>query len=498
MTLAVTLEEHVRAAFSGLYVQTAEPDEALAEIRSLCHAQSWRLATWDLNEGLVAHGSTADAATSTTIDPLAAVRAVATLADSNCPTLCVLRGFHRFLGSPEVVQAVERQLHLGKTQQSFIVILSPVLQLPAELERLFVVVEHELPSREQLLSIARGIATESGELPADEELTAVLDAATGLTRYEAEGAFALSLVRHATLRPEALWQLKSGMLKKSGLLQLHQGGEKFDQLGGLEALKAFCSRALCGGVRAAGVRSRGILLLGVPGTGKSAFAKALGAEMGRPTLMLDVGALMGGIVGDTERNIRQALRIADAMAPCILFVDEIDKGLSGVAGSGQTDSGVTARLFGTLLTWMNDHISDVFVITTANDVSKLPAEFSRAERMDGVFFLDLPTPAERRNIWQLYRQYYGLVAEQSLPQDEGWTGAEIRACCRLAVLLEAPLLETAKQIVPVAVTAAESVERLRAWASGRCLSACHPEIYRRETTATSKASRSIRRDPANN
>lgn len=498
MVLATLLEEHVRAAFSGLYVQTAEPEEALADIRSLCHAQGWRLATWDLNRGLVAPGAGADTAAPISVDPLSAVRALATLADSDHPTLLVLRGFHRFLGSAEIVQALERQLHLGKTQQTFVVILAPVLQLPAELDRLFVVTEHELPSREQLLAIARGIATEADDLPSDDELTSILDAATGLTRYEAEGAFALSLVRHAALRPETLWQLKAGMLKKSGLLQLHQGGEKFDQLGGLEALKAFCSRALRGGPRAAGVQPRGILLLGVPGTGKSAFAKALGAETGRPTLMLDVGALMGGIVGDTERNIRQALRIADAMAPCVLFVDEIDKGLSGVAGSGQTDSGVTARLFGTLLTWLNDHTSDVFVITTANDVTKLPAEFSRAERMDGVFFLDLPTAAERQTIWQLYRRHFGLDEGQPLPQDEDWTGAEIRACCRLAVLLEAPLLETAKQIVPVAVTAAESVERLRAWASGRCLSARQSEIYRRETTVTPKASRSIRRDPTNN
>src|SRR5262249_10363342 len=159
------------------------------------------------------------------------------------------------------------------------------------------------------------------------------------TRVEAENAFSLSLVRHGRLAPGPLWELKGQALKKSGLLTLHRGGETFADLGGLEALKAFCSRALRPG-RRGGVRARGVVLLGGPGTGKSALAKALGNETGRPTLVLDVGALLGSLVGQTEAQVRQALRIADAMAPCVLFCDELEKGLSGVASSGQTDSGV--------------------------------------------------------------------------------------------------------------------------------------------------------------
>src|SRR5581483_196804 len=149
------------------------------------------------------------------------------------------------------------------------------------------------------------------------------------------------------------------------------------------------------------VKARGALLLGVPGVGKSAFTRALGNETGRPTLILDVGALYGSLVGATEANIRQALRVADAMSPCILFTDELEKGLSGVGGQG--DSGVSTRLFGTLLTWLADRESDVFFLGTANDVSKLPPEFTRAERLDAVFFLDLPGPDEKALIWQMYR-----------------------------------------------------------------------------------------------
>jgi SpoVK/Ycf46/Vps4 family AAA+-type ATPase len=239
------------------------------------------------------------------------------------------------------------------------------------------------------------------------------------------------------------------------------------------------------------------LLLGVAGSGKSAFCKGLGNETQRPTLILDVGALMGSLVGQTEGNVRRALAIADAMAPCVLMIDEVEKALSGVASSGQTDSGVSARLFGTFLTWLSDHTSNVFVVCTSNDISKLPPEFSRAERFDGVFFCDLPSSAEKATIWQLYLQYYELP-KQDLPRAENWTGAEIRSCCRLAALLDTTLIEAAKQVVPVAVTAAESVERLRNWASGRCLSASTPGLYQKPgATANATTGRRVSRAAAN-
>src|SRR5581483_2391665 len=252
------------------------------------------------------------------------------------------------------------------------------------------------------------------------------------------------------------------------------GGERFDALGGLAHLKDFCRRALAPGQP---VRARGVLLLGVPGTGKSAFARALGAETGRPTLVLDLGALYGSLVGATEQNVRRALRVADAMAPCVLFCDELEKALAGVGGQG--DSGVATRLFGTLLTWLSDHESDVFFVGTSNDVSRLPPEFARAERFDGVFFLDLPSAAEKTRIWDLYRAQFGIPDGQAKPADADWTGAEVKSCCRLAALLDVPLAEAARHVVPVAVTAAEQVERLRTWAAGRCLDAAAPGVYRR-------------------
>jgi SpoVK/Ycf46/Vps4 family AAA+-type ATPase len=497
MTLAERLSEYVRAAFSGIWVQTSEQDDALHEIALLARQNNWGLASWDIDKGLKLNGWRADdLAPANAPDPLAAIKSLNVLATPDGTALLVLRNFHRFLGSAEIVQSLDSAISKGKQDRTFVVILSPVVQIPVELERQFVIVEHDLPGREQLEQIARSIATEPGDLPEGDALDLVLDAAAGLTRMEAENAFSLSLVRHGKIVPETLWELKTGMLKKSGLLTLHRGGERFADLGGLDALKGFSRKALGGSRRGQGVQARGVLLLGVPGTGKSAFAKALGNEAGRPTLILDVGSLMGSLVGQTEERTRQALKIVDAMAPCVLFIDEIEKALAGVQSSGQTDSGVSARLFGSFLTWLSDHESDVFVVATSNDISKLPPEFSRAERWDAVYFLDMPDHSEKDIIWRMYSETFGLELDQPRPNDRDWTGAEIKSACRLSALLEVSLVEAAQNVVPVAVMAGDSVEKLRNWASGRCLSADRPGLYTRGSGGT--PGRSINRDPSVN
>jgi len=495
MKLADQITDYINAAFTGLWVQTHEPDEAQREIIRHAKECKWKVAGWDVANGMRLHvpvnsgGTTSDGGG----EPLAALRALPALAEKDGTAILLLHNLHRFFGNPEVIQTTFAQIVAGKQRRTFVVVLAPVVQIPVELEKLFVVIEHSLPDREQLERIARELLSEHPEdMPSGNDLARVLDAAAGLTRYEAEGAYSLSLARHDAIRPESLWELKAQALKKNNLLTLHRGQDSFDALGGLGNLKDFCKRALVGGKR---VKPRGILLLGVSGTGKSAFAKALGNETGRPTLLLDIGALMGSLVGQSEGNLRTALRIADAMSPCVLFVDELEKALSGVGSQG--DSGVSSRLFGNLLTWLSDHESDVFFVGTSNDISKLPPEFTRAERFDGVFFLDLPNAAEKEAIWSMYRSFFSIPESQHKPDDSSWTGAEIRACCRLANLLDVPITQAARNVVPVAVTAAESVEKLRTWASGRCLCANNPGIFARDGVAPLKAARRIQRPTDN-
>ncbi len=333
MRLADEIQELVRAGFSGLWVQSCEPDDALAELAQMCQAENWRLASWNIDLGLKGMSSTEGVAVT---DPLSAVRSLSSIPSDSQPTLLVLANFHRFLGSAEVIQALLHQVAQGKVHQRHLIILSPVVQLPVELERVFTVVEHALPSREQLEEIAASIATDADEFPKGVERERILDAACGLSRYEAENAFALSLVRDGRIEPSAIWQLKSQTLLKGGLLSLHRGGETFSDLGGLDALKEFCLRALRPGPSTNNsVKAKGVLLLGVPGTGKSALAKALGAEVGRTTLTLDVGTLMGGIVGETEARTRRALKVIDAMAPPCFSLMSWRRALAGRAVLGK-------------------------------------------------------------------------------------------------------------------------------------------------------------------
>lgn len=495
MTLTERLAELVRAAFPGIWVVSREHDEALEEIDALCRREGWSLAAWDLDRGLRPAAGPGAAPEAAAADPLAALRALAAMAAPGGTAVLVLRNLHRLLGSAELAQALDTRLGLGKRERTFVVVLAPHAQVPPELGPLFVVVEHERPGRDELAAIARGVATEPGELPGGEGLEAVLEAAAGLTRAQAENAFSLALVRHGRLEPDVLWELKARALRDSGLLSLHRGGEGFADLGGLGPLKAFCARALRRGGHPT-ARPRGVLLLGVPGTGKSAFCRALGREAGRPTAILDVGALYGSLVGQTEQRVREALRAIEALGPCVVMVDEVEKALAG-AGGGAGDSGVGARLLGTLLSFLADREGDSFWVVTANDASRLPPELTRAERLDGLFFLDLPDRAAREAIWRQYRAHYGLGEAGPTPADRDWTGAEIRSCCRLAALLGVGLEEAADHVVPVAVTAGESVERLRSWAAGRCLSADRPRLYTRESPAA-RPGRPARRDPSAN
>jgi hypothetical protein len=206
MTLSERLREYVQACFTAIWIQSHEHAEALAEIMQLCQQQNprWQLATWNVETGLEVAGQQAPDDSSGQ-DPLAAIRSINAMASESGTAILVLQNFHRFLNSAEVVQALSRQILTGKQNRTFIVVLSPVVQIPIEVDKLFVVVDHPLPSREQLESIAQGVATEEGELPTGQDLERVLDAAAGLTRFESENAFSLSLVRHGKIESEPLW-----------------------------------------------------------------------------------------------------------------------------------------------------------------------------------------------------------------------------------------------------------------------------------------------------
>jgi SpoVK/Ycf46/Vps4 family AAA+-type ATPase len=312
----------------------------------------------------------------------------------------------------------------------------------------------------------------TGIEPEDE--AAVLDAAQGLTWEEAENALALALVREKKFDPHAICTLKAQMVEKAAALQFSQFTETFVTLGGLENLKEWTLNRFQN--RRSGLPFRGILLLGVPGTGKSHFAKALGNEVGWPVLSLDMGRVFGSLVGESEAKMREALKVVDAMAPCVLFIDEIEKGLAGVGGSS-SDGGTTQRVGGTFLTWLNDHDSQVFVIATCNDYSKLPSEYTRMGRWDGIFFVDNPGTGERAQILKIYLDQFQVSPKgKNLPDLDGYSGAEIRQVAIEAAYSGGDLTAAARFVIPIARSQKGQIDALREWARVRTIPASRPAV----------------------
>ena len=495
-TLMENLDDYIRAGNTALWLQSHEHEEALMELQALCTTNQWVLMTWDPADGLVLQQTkvpvnwpkditkeNVPVSVFPLLESIAQTRIKATNTPTTPSVILVLRNIHSHLESNAVLkQNIIKAATLGRKSRAFVIILSPLLKIPPEMEKLMTLVEHDLPNRDQLQKIAKTLATEEGEYPTDvKEEQAMLEAATGLSRVEAENAYSLSIIRNNRIVPQSVWEEKSRSLLKDGLLQLHRGEATFTQLGGLDQMKQFHLQLLNGKHKNPLARPKATLLLSPPGCGKSQFCKALGHETHRPVVSMDIGTLMGGRVGQSEGQTRSALRSIDSMAPCILFIDEIEKGLSGVGAGGNLDSGVTQRVFGSILKWLNDHTSDVFTIATCNDISQIMAtnpELVRAERFDGMFFIDLPAEEERKKIWDIYLKLFGIAEKGNpRPDDTDWTGAEIRTCCRLAVMLNKSLVDAAKLVVPIKHTAGPQIDVLRNWASGRCLSATFDGLY---------------------
>lgn len=386
----------------------------------------------------------------------------------------------------------------GKQQRTFVVVLSSVLQILVELEKLFVVLDHPLPDREQLLRIARELLSDHPEdLPQGEDLQRILDAAAGLTRYEAEGAFALSLTRHNALRPEAIWELKAQALTKSGLCSLYRGDSKsFDSLRGVSQVRRLTAQLLRPGCP---VPPKGWLFVGPPNSGKTTVAKAIAADNGLPLLVADLPSLKAKYVGESEGRVRRLIALCEAAAPCCVLLDEVEDALAGATSENAGDSGVSRDQLSTILKWRSESKARVFLICICNEPQGLlrvkQGALFRDGRFDGVVFFDLPDREAKDGIWSLYRTAHGIPNGEPNPADEGWAPGNIEVCCQRAVQYEVPLAEAARY---VRATSAEDMEQLRSWASGRCLSASAPGLYQGRSVPEARPSRRVQRGPSSN
>ena len=453
-------DNYLRAAYPVIWVNTLEPHRCETELAKIAKNVHGTVAQrWDVTGGLHPVNDAEDS-------PVAPTKAISAAAGIE-KTLTIMHNGHRFMGI-DVIQAIQNAIPSLKANGSCLVIMAPDAdKLPPELARHVVVWDFPLPTKEELCETVSRVA-EDAEIKVVKNQVPLADAALGLTTSEAEDALALSVVEKHSLEPTVVAREKAGALLRQVKISMEHYPDRFTDLGGLDNLKKFTLST------AVSPLSLGCFLLGVPGAGKSSFARCLGNELGIPTLSMDFGKMMGSLVGQSEGAIREALKAVDAMGRVVLFVDEIDKGLAGASSSGQLDSGVKAGVAGTWLKWLSDREPGrAYVVATANNVKAIPPEYLRAERWDAMFYIDLPTRDEKNQIWNIWARRFTISGEPfiNLPEDKDWTGAEIRSCCRIASMMNCSLKDASTYIVPVAKSMAESISEMREWAKGRCLSA---------------------------
>ena len=395
------------------------------------------------------------------------------------------------------VKLMFRKIAEATNNNTHAIILSSIYRLPAELEKYITVLQIPLPKRNELGEVLDIVAKQSKVELKTNLRNRLIDAALGMTSMEADLAYCLASVKDGfdDKSPFTVSSEKEQIIRKSGILDYFPKNESLKDVGGMENLKEWLKKrqlAYDKEARDWGLKEpKGLLLLGVPGCGKSLIAKSIASSWNMPLLRLDVGKVFQGIVGSSEDNIRKAIATAEAVAPCVLWIDEIEKGLSGVQSSGATDGGVTSRIFSTILTWMQEKTAPVFVVATANNINQLPPELLRKGRFDEIFFVDLPSQKEKENIFFIHlqknRQNVSSFALDILAQKaEGFNGAEIEECVKEAMFTAyvesqesniAPklqmihILDAIKNTVPLSKTMEKQITDLRKFAVSRAKNA---------------------------
>ena len=395
------------------------------------------------------------------------------------------------------VKLMFRKIAEATNNNTHAIILSSIYRLPAELEKYITVLQIPLPKRNELGEVLDIVAKQSKVELKTNLRNRLIDAALGMTSMEADLAYCLASVKDGfdEKSPFTVSSEKEQIIRKSGILDYFPKNESLKDVGGMDNLKEWLNKrqlAYDKEARDWGLKEpKGLLLLGVPGCGKSLIAKSIASSWNMPLLRLDVGKVFQGIVGSSEDNIRKAIATAEAVAPCVLWIDEIEKGLSGVQSSGATDGGVTSRIFSTILTWMQEKTAPVFVVATANNINQLPPELLRKGRFDEIFFVDLPSQKEKENIFSIHlqknRQNVSSFALDILAQKaEGFNGAEIEECVKEAMFTAyvesqesniAPklqmihILDAIKNTVPLSKTMEKQITDLRKFAVSRAKNA---------------------------
>jgi hypothetical protein len=483
----------IRAKYPILYIVSWEERRIEQILRQVAAERRKKFYGWTITDGIIPlDGMEGPASDPATRNPLRALDVISASLES---AVFLLKDFHPFLDDAQPVAdqpVIVRRLrditnHLKESRKT-LVILSPRLAYPPELEKDITVLDYALPAPDELEQSLERVMRSAREISGirlqvgPEEKEKILSAARGLTCTEAENVFARSLVMTRRLDVEVIVAEKKQIIRRSQYLEYFEAAENLAAVGGMSLLKtwlqkrslAFSERARQFGLPV----PKGLLLLGVQGAGKSLIAKAIASQWQLPLLRLDLGSLFSELVGSSEHNMRSALRLAESVSPCLLWLDELEKGLAGVASSHLSDAGTTARVFGSFLTWMQEKTAPVFVVATSNDISILPPEALRKGRFDEIFFIDLPTLDERKEIFAIHlerrgRQPHGYDLNLLARHSAGFSGAEIEQAIIAGLydafeageeLTSGHILENLGHTLPLSQTMDAHIQALRGWA----------------------------------
>ncbi|REJ91791.1 MAG: AAA family ATPase [Planctomycetota bacterium] len=486
------LDIFLRARFTLMVLVTGEEERALQTLKSVCERKKHPCLSWDIAAGfqVVTGGS---GTLPTARDPITALEE---LDKWDGEALFVLKDFHEFWSNEQIKRRLRNVAQKFKYAKKSVLVTSPSNKLPVELKDEAVILDFPPPTERELEAVLNkltkvpGVRVNLTELGRDK----LVRAAVGLTTAQAQRVFAKAIVADGVLDDRDIGLVneeKKQIIRESQALEFYAVTETLDDVGGLDVLKEWLrlrERAFTQEASEYGLPSpKGVALIGIPGTGKSLTAKMIGGLWRLPLLRLDVGALFGSLVGESEERARRALRVAETVAPCVLWIDELEKALA----TGGLDGGTSTRVFGTILTWMQEKTSPCFVVATANDISKLPPELLRKGRFDEIFFLDLPTLDEREAIFRVHLKKRHRIEDdfdvaRLAEESEGYVGAEIEQAIIEAMYVGFDAKRefstddvslAIKRQVPLSVSQREVIEGLRAWLrEGRAQSASFQEV----------------------
>jgi hypothetical protein len=498
-------------------METVEEMRALGLVRSACADLNMAVFEWSIADGLVRSGSNApvvpsrpalthrpgssdgDAAPTAIYNTCDPVQALANLEAMTLEAVFVLKDFHRHMESPVIVRRLRDVGQKFSANRRTLILTSPSIQMPPELASLVEYLDLPLPDQQRLREIVhetyqRLSKTYTLQLKLESAgVESVASNLRGLTEEEADRAVSQALVSRYALCPETItdvFEAKKDLLRRSGMLDFIDVSDTMANVGGLGNLKAWLAQRRGAWEDSAhdfGLEpARGVIILGVQGCGKSMCARAIAGEWKLPLVKFDTAAVFDKFIGETEKRIQKVFKVAEGLAPCVLWIDELEKVFAGSGpDSASVDAGVSSRILAAFLCWMQDRKAPVFVAATCNNVTALPPELIRKGRFDELFFVDLPNQAERKQIFSIQ-----LARKKRNPADfdldriaaaaRGYSGAEIDAAVQTALyaaysskqpLATAALLEALRTTVPLSTTRAEEIAALRDWARTRAVPA---------------------------